>query len=621
MQAIHSLGLLPREDLDRLAADALGDPERLARRLIRAGRLTPYQAGAALQGKVRGLLIGSYLVLDKIAVGGMGVVFKALHQSSRRLVALKMLPPSFGQDADSVRRFRREFAIASRLTHPNIVAAIEAGEDRGVHFLTMDYIDGHDLNRLVEEGGPLELRLALHCVIQAAHGLEAAHAQGVVHRDIKPGNLMIDAAGELRILDLGIARVIEATSQLGGSNTAGTITQTGTYMGTVDFLAPEQADNAKAADHRADIYSLGCTLYFLLKGQPPYPADSLLKRLMAHQTRPAPSLRAARPEVPQSLEDIYLRMVAKRPADRPQSMTEVLLELESCRSNPREAGDASTELKSFARTVIKRRVRKGPDTSVFARQNAPGGGLAFDPDLNLEDLITDFREEAPPQQPLSEDKLPPRPPRLKSKDRRVRRHAGGGAMPLAFACVGIATLAYFLWPAAQPRVEPEATTNPNSTPLLKAAASPPPLSLFDGKSLAGWQPHDSQADDWRVEEGVVVSKGRDVVNMSLFTDQTFEDFLLECQYRVEPDSNAGILLGDFGDDGQLKRVPRVQPRGLEATRPLPQWRRLLHPSQYPDLHLLHAIPAQHPQPRRPVERPDARSPRGSTLLLNQRPPV
>ena len=415
----------------------------------------------------------------------------------------------------------------------------------------MDYIDGHDLNRLVADGGPLQLRLALHCAIQAARGLEAAHAQSVVHRDIKPGNLMIDAAGELRILDLGIARVIEATAQF-GRNADHTLTQTGTYMGTVDFLAPEQADNAKAADHRADIYSLGCTLYFLLKGQPPFPAESLLKRLIAHQTRPAPSLRDARPEVPHALEDIYLRMVAKRPADRPQSMTEVLLELENCRSNPREAGDASTELKSFARTVIKRGVKRVSDTSVFARENnASSNELAFDPNLNLEDLITDFREEARPQ-PLTEDKLPPRPPRLKTagtrrRSKRTRRSSASG--PLAFACVGLAALLYFLWPGSQPN-ESENTSNSPSL-LVKGSASP--LSLFDGTSLDGWEPLFSEDKDWRIEENTVVSQGRDVVNMSLFTTQAFEDFILECQYRVEPDTNAGILLGDFSPDSQLKR--------------------------------------------------------------------
>ena len=165
-----------------------------------------------LQGKARGLMIGQYLVLDKLGGGGRGVVFKAQHRPSGRIVALKILPPSFGREPETVRRFRREFQIASRLSHPNLVAAIEASEDRGVHYLTMEYIPGYDLDRLVSHGGPMAIKLALHCVIQVARGLEAAHAQGVIHRDIKPANIMIDPAGGVRVLDLGLARVIEASN-------------------------------------------------------------------------------------------------------------------------------------------------------------------------------------------------------------------------------------------------------------------------------------------------------------------------------------------------------------------------------------------------------------------------
>ena len=351
LRSLGELGLVEPGALAKVAA--LDAPTAILRELVRLGALTPYQAGALAQGKARGLVIGGYLVLEKLGVGGMGVVFKARHRPSGRVVALKILPPSFGREPDAVRRFRREFLVASRLSHPNLVAAVEASEDRGVHYLTMEYIPGCDLDRLVAQGGPMALRLALHCTIQAARGLEAAHAQGVIHRDVKPGNLMIDPAGGVRLLDLGLAWVIAAT---GGfvQTAAGSLTHTGMYMLTVDFLAPEQADDAKTADGRADIYSLACTLYFLLTGQPPFPGDSVLKRLMAHQDRPAPPLRAARPEVPATLDALYLRMMAKHPADRPQSIAEVVLALEATRSTPREAGDASAELKTFARTALQR---------------------------------------------------------------------------------------------------------------------------------------------------------------------------------------------------------------------------------------------------------------------------
>lgn len=165
LNAARALGLISANHLSRLAAEASGDVVRLARTLVQAGKLTPYQAGALLQGKARGLLIGQYLVLEKLGVGGMGVVFKARHRPSGRVVALKMLPPSFGRDREAVRRFRREFEVASRLSHPNLVAAIEASEDRGVHFLTMEYVDGHDLDDLVGAVGPLPVKLALNCAI------------------------------------------------------------------------------------------------------------------------------------------------------------------------------------------------------------------------------------------------------------------------------------------------------------------------------------------------------------------------------------------------------------------------------------------------------------------------
>ena len=441
-------------------------------------------------------MIGNYLVLGKLGVGGMGVVFKARHRPSGRVVALKMLPPSFGREAEAVRRFRREFQVASRLNHPNLVAAVEASEDRGVHFMTMEYIPGYDLDRLVANGGPMDLKLALHCAIQAARGLEAAHAQGVIHRDIKPGNIMIDPAGLVRVLDLGLARVIAATGGFDKS-AAGTLTQTGSYMGTVDFLAPEQAHDAKSADGRADIYSLGCTLYFLLTGKPPFPGDSVLKRLMAHQGRPAPSLRAARPEVPEALEAVYLRMMAKRPADRPQTISEVLLALEACRTSAREAGDASADLKTFARTALKgppASDRPNPDASVFARP-APGSGeLTFDPKLNLEDLVTDYRD-AILHDPIPEEKLPPIAHRPHPPRHRHRGPAASFSLLLPFlAFLALAT--FILWPRAEPARPPQrpataAVEVPPTRPTTPTAAAPdaapanttltPPNPAADGR--------------------------------------------------------------------------------------------------------------------------------------------
>lgn len=494
LRVLRELNLLPADELNRLAATPDAGASPLAQSLVRDKKLTPYQAGALLSGKARGLVIGSYLVEDKLGSGGMGLVLKARHRPSDRVVALKMLPPSFGRDADTVRRFHREFQIASRLNHPNIVAAIEASEDRGIHYLTMEYIPGYDLDCLVSRGGPMALKLALHCVIQVARGLEAAHAQGVIHRDIKPGNIMIDPNGAVRVLDLGLARVIQATTGFSGQNS--TLTQTGSYMGTVDFLAPEQADNAKTADARADIYSLACTLYFLLTANPPFSGDTVLKRLMAHQDRPAPSLRAARPEVPQVLEVIYLKMMSKRPGDRPQSMSEVVIALEACRTSAREAGDASADLKTFARTIMKRapeRKVRGADATVFARPRNEPAGLGIGSDLNLEDLVGDYRPEGG-HNPLPEDKLPPIVSRPLPHHPRRRRHSNTPYVVFGVGLLVVAGAAFALRPRSAPQVTPKAIISSLSNnaeldppspvaPMAVNASAPAPKAPEQGRVL------------------------------------------------------------------------------------------------------------------------------------------
>ena len=216
-RALVEIEVIDEAELDTLAA---GVPASegilgLARALQKAGRLTAYQAAALYQRKSRGLLIGNYLILDKLGVGGMGVVFKARHRKLGRVVALKILPPSFARDRTAVLRFKREVEAAGRLKHPNIVAALDADEDRGVHFLVMEYVEGRDLDHVVRQRGPLSVVQAIDYLVQAARGLEAAHAEGIVHRDIKPSNLMLDSQGAVRVLDLGLARLVDASNPFG----------------------------------------------------------------------------------------------------------------------------------------------------------------------------------------------------------------------------------------------------------------------------------------------------------------------------------------------------------------------------------------------------------------------
>ena len=311
---------------------------------MRLGRLTPYQAAAILQGKTKGLIIGGYLVLDRLGAGSMGIVLKAEHRKLKRLVALKLLPPSLARNPSAVIRFHREAKAAARLSHPNVVAVLDADEFRGLHFLVMEYAEGTDLARLVRDRGPMEVPLAIDCIIQAARGLKAVYEADVVHRDIKPSNLLLEPGGTLKILDMGVARLGMVEGSPGAGVADASLTESNVLVGTVDYMAPEQASNPKLADHRSDIYSLGCTLHYLLTGRPPYSGETFMERLLAHREQPIPTLSDARPDVPRSLDPLFRRMMSKAPPDRVSSLDELIAELERCLPGPgaKEEPESST---------------------------------------------------------------------------------------------------------------------------------------------------------------------------------------------------------------------------------------------------------------------------------------
>jgi len=303
-----------------------GDASGLAKKLVSAGKLTKYQAANAVQGKAKNLVFGEYVVLATIGAGGMGQVYKAEHRRMKRIVALKILPPAAVKSPEAVKRFQQEVHAAARLDHPNIVTAYDAGEGHGVHFLAMQYVDGRDLASLIAERGPLPASKVVNYILQAARGLAYAHGKGVIHRDVKPANLLLNHEGTIKILDMGIARLDGAP----GPKSAGKepMTVAGEWIGTADFMSPEQADDAHQVDARADVYSLGCTLYFLLTGEGPYAGSTFIQKVMAHREQPVPLLTCKRRDVPAALDRVFARMVAKHPAERFQTMQDVIGALE-----------------------------------------------------------------------------------------------------------------------------------------------------------------------------------------------------------------------------------------------------------------------------------------------------
>lgn len=307
------------------------DSETLAASLVKAGKLTKYQAQAVYQGRIKGLVLGEYVILEKIGQGGVGVVFRAMHRKRKRMAAVKVLSIAAMNSPDAVSRFRQEVEAASKLSHPNIVAAYDAGEQHGTHYLVMEFVEGRDLSSIVKEHGTLSIHQAIDCVLQVARALQYAHEQGIIHRDIKPSNLLLDNHGKIKILDMGLARCM---NNEGTSDGQERLTTTGETMGTWDYMAPEQAIDSRQADARSDIYSLGCTFYRLVTGSLPYPADTTTKAFLMHREAPIPSLCRARPGISAALDGTFRKMLAKQPVDRFQAMTEVIAELEACLGRP-----------------------------------------------------------------------------------------------------------------------------------------------------------------------------------------------------------------------------------------------------------------------------------------------
>lgn len=335
---------------------------QLADKLIEQGVLTPYQADQLRSGRTK-LTLGPYIINDWIGQGGMGQVFKAVHDMLGRESAVKVLPLNKA-NPDSVSNFRREIRTQAQLDHPNLVRAFDAGEDGNVHYLVVEFVPGTDLRRLVRAQGKLSIQQASNVIMQAAKGLDYAHSRGLIHRDVKPGNILVTPDGVAKVSDLGLAGFI---------HDAENDPRKGKIVGTADYLAPEQIRNPNEITSVSDIYALGCTLYYAITGKVPYPGGSAKNKARRHLEETPWHPRRFNEEVSDEFVDLIADMMEKDPAMRVQSAAEVVARLEPW------ALDASP---LSAEQMLRSRWMPAPlpmskDSSVMGADQDTGSG-AFD---------------------------------------------------------------------------------------------------------------------------------------------------------------------------------------------------------------------------------------------------
>src|SRR5579883_509697 len=318
-------GLVPADVVARLQAELPPGPPGqdavpLARRLIQDRLLTPFQARKLLNGKIKGLILGGYRLLRPLGEGGMGKVYLAANDQGDQ-VAIKVLPPRKAiEDENSLARFRREMELSRRCTHPNLARTLAVGREEDVHFMVMEYIPGASLYDLVRSpaAGPLRVPDAARLFLKLVDGLDAAHRAGLVHRDLKPSNVMITPDGDVKLLDLGLARALDDEKG---------ITRANTVLGTLDYASPEQLRDATKADRRSDLYSLGCTLYFALAGRAPFEGGDMINKIFKQRMEDPPPLETVARGVPAAFAALVRKLMSKKPQERYQDCGELRADL------------------------------------------------------------------------------------------------------------------------------------------------------------------------------------------------------------------------------------------------------------------------------------------------------
>lgn len=345
LRKVLKSGLLNREQLQStlrsLPKDRRDQVPAISNHLIEHGKLTRFQAFKLAQGITLGLIVGPYQILTPLGRGGMGSVYLALDSRNQQYVALKILPPKVAREEERLlARFQREMELSQKIQHPHLARTFEAGVFHNIHYIAMEYIPGQTLYRMVTSQGKLSVARAAHLFSEVATALDHAHRQGVIHRDMKPSNIMVTPHDHAKVLDLGLAyrqgEPLDDVDVVGGR---------GYIVGSIDYMAPEQTRDPTTVDARADLYALGCCLYFALTGQPPFPEETLAAKVKAHRHQTPAPVREKNDQVPAAFVAVVDRLLAKSPADRFASAAELVAALTPWRGDGQQPletpGDAA----------------------------------------------------------------------------------------------------------------------------------------------------------------------------------------------------------------------------------------------------------------------------------------